>query len=196
MLRDNAGFVGPGRADGYTVVLARSGGYLRRIAGEEFFVDASGGYLTRPGDEHRVAHPIGSGDRSTEIRLGAALFSDRFDGPSLSRRFTVTGTTDVHHRALLAAARRGADDFELAERLPRLLDDVAASAGRPVDLVERGGQPGPIDCGSDSTRGSTVTSSQHRRCLRTSAVAGCLSGQPLSARGERITQCLCLSPMI
>ncbi|MFD0151260.1 helix-turn-helix transcriptional regulator [Streptomyces sp. NPDC055721] len=126
---DSSGFVGPGHADGYTVVLARSGGYLRRIAGEEFFVDASGGYLTRPGDEHRVAHPIGPGDRSTEIRLGAELFADRFDGPPLSRRFTVTGTTDVHHRALLAAARRGAEDFELGERLHRLLDDVSASAG-------------------------------------------------------------------
>ncbi|MFB7608719.1 helix-turn-helix domain-containing protein [Streptomyces gardneri] len=126
---DSSGFVGPGHADGYTVVLARSGGYLRRIAGEEFFVDASGGYLTRPGDEHRVAHPIGPGDRSTEIRIGAALFADRFDGPPLSRRFTVTGATDVHHRSLLAAARRGAEDFELGERLHRLLDDVAASAG-------------------------------------------------------------------
>ncbi|MFB7592548.1 helix-turn-helix domain-containing protein [Streptomyces sp. NPDC056169] len=126
---DSLGFVGPGHADGYTVVLARSGGYLRRNAGEEFFVDASGGYLTRPGDEHRVAHPIGPGDRSTEIRLGAELFADRFDGPPLSRRFTVTGNTDVHHRALLAAARRGAEDFELGERLHRLLDDVAASAG-------------------------------------------------------------------
>lgn len=29
---DRTGFVGPGHADGYTVVLARSGGYLRRIA--------------------------------------------------------------------------------------------------------------------------------------------------------------------
>ncbi|MEU3690439.1 helix-turn-helix domain-containing protein [Streptomyces narbonensis] len=126
---DSSGFVGPGHADAYTVVLARSGGYLRRIAGEEFFVDASGGYLTRPGDEHRVAHPIGPGDRSTEIRLGAELFADRFDGPPPSRRFTVTGATDVHHRALLAAARRGAEDFELGERLHRLLDDVASSAG-------------------------------------------------------------------
>ncbi|MFB6836147.1 helix-turn-helix transcriptional regulator [Streptomyces sp. NPDC056361] len=126
---DRSGFVGPGQADGYTVVLARSGGYLRRIAGEEFFVDASGGYLTRPGDEHRVAHPIGPGDRCTEIRFGAELFTDRFDGPSLSRRFTVTGATDVRHRALLAAARRGADEFEVGERLYRLLDDVAVGAG-------------------------------------------------------------------
>ncbi|MFI8520711.1 helix-turn-helix transcriptional regulator [Streptomyces sp. NPDC085481] len=126
---DRTGFAGPGHADGYTVVLARSGGYLRRIAGEEFFVDPSGGYLTRPGDEHRVAHPIGPGDRSTEIRVGAELFADRFDGPPVSRRFSVTGATDVHHRALLAAARNGADTFELAERLHRLLDEVAGTAG-------------------------------------------------------------------
>ncbi|MET9954852.1 helix-turn-helix transcriptional regulator [Streptomyces sp. NPDC006339] len=126
---DRTGFAAPGRAEAYTVVLTRSGGYLRRIAGEEFFVDPSGGYLTRPGDEQRVAHPAGPGDRSTEFRVGAALFADRFDGPPVSRRFTVTGATDVRHRALLAAARRGADSFELADRLHRLLDGVAESAG-------------------------------------------------------------------
>ncbi|MFF6792896.1 helix-turn-helix domain-containing protein [Streptomyces filamentosus] len=126
---DRTGFAGPGAADGHTVVLTRAGGYLRRIAGEEFFVDPGGGYLTRPGDELRVAHPIGPGDRSTEIRIGAGLFADRFDGPPPSRRFTVTGATDVRHRALLAAARRGADPFELADRLHALLDGVAGSAG-------------------------------------------------------------------
>ncbi|MEU6880606.1 AraC family transcriptional regulator [Streptomyces sp. NPDC046712] len=126
---DRTAFVGPGYADGHTVVLARSGGYLRRIAGEEFFVDPTGGYLTRPGDEHRVAHPVGPGDRSTEIRIGEQLFADRFDGRPGIRRFTVTGATDLHHRALLAAARRGAEPFELAERLHRLLDRIAVSAG-------------------------------------------------------------------
>ncbi|MEU5216562.1 AraC family transcriptional regulator [Streptomyces sp. NPDC020807] len=137
---DRTGFVGPGRAEGHTVVLTRSGGYLRRIAGEEFFVDASGGYLTRPGDEQRVAHPIGPGDRSTEIRFDSGLFADRFDGTPPSRRFTVTGATDVRHRALLAAARHGADAFELGERLHRLLDDVAASTGHwRADTASRPG---------------------------------------------------------
>lgn len=126
---DRTGFAAPGRAGAYTVVLTRSGGYLRRIAGEEFFADATGGYLTRPGDVHQVAHPAGPGDRSSEIRVGAALFADRFDGPPRSRRLTVTGATDVRHRELLAAARRGTDAFELADRLHRLLDAVAADAG-------------------------------------------------------------------
>ncbi|MFF5973627.1 helix-turn-helix domain-containing protein [Streptomyces sp. NPDC012769] len=137
---DRTGFVAPGRAEAYTVVLTRSGGYLRRIAGEEFFVDPSGGYLTRPGDEQRVAHPVGPGDRSTEIRVGAALFADRFDGPPVSRRFTVTGATDVRHRALLAAARRNADSFELADRLHELLDGVAESAGHW--RTDTGARPG------------------------------------------------------
>ncbi|MFE5487119.1 helix-turn-helix domain-containing protein [Streptomyces sp. NPDC056527] len=126
---DRTAFVGPGYEDGYTVVLTRSGGYLRRISGEEFFVDSTGGYLTRPGDEQRVAHPLGAGDRSTDIRIGEQLFADRFDGRPGTRRFTVSGAADLHHRALLAAARRGADPFELAERLHRLLDLVATSAG-------------------------------------------------------------------
>ncbi|MFD8014466.1 hypothetical protein [Streptomyces sp. NPDC058955] len=35
---DRTGFAGPGLADGYTVVLTRSGGCLRRIAGEDFLL--------------------------------------------------------------------------------------------------------------------------------------------------------------
>ncbi|MFF8274667.1 helix-turn-helix domain-containing protein [Streptomyces lateritius] len=126
---DRTTFGGTGHAEGHTVVLNRSGGYLRRIEGEEFFVDPTGGYLTRPGDEQRVAHPVGPGDRSTEIRVDERLFADRFDGLPATRRFTVSAATDLHHRALLAAARRGAEPFELTERLHRLLDGVAASAG-------------------------------------------------------------------
>ncbi|MET9437504.1 helix-turn-helix transcriptional regulator [Streptomyces sp. NPDC006551] len=132
---DRPTLVGPGYSDAYTVVLTRSGGYLRQVAGEEFFVDPTGGYLTRPGDEHKVAHPVGTGDRSTEIRIGERLFADRFDSRPTTRRrtaawrFSVTGATDLDHRALLAAARRGADAFELADRLHRLLDQVATSAG-------------------------------------------------------------------
>ncbi|MBT2444906.1 helix-turn-helix transcriptional regulator [Streptomyces sp. ISL-36] len=126
---DRTTFAGPAHADGYTVVLTRSGGYLRQIAGEEFFVDPTGGYLTRPGDEQRVAHPVGPGDRSTEIHIGERLFADRFDGRPATRRFTVTAATDLHHRTLLAAARHGTEPFELAERPHRLLDGVAASLG-------------------------------------------------------------------
>ncbi|MFD7630391.1 helix-turn-helix transcriptional regulator [Streptomyces sp. NPDC059851] len=127
---DRPAFVGPGYADGHTVVLVRSGAYLRQVEGEELFADPTGGFLLRPGDEQRVAHPVGTGDRSTEIRLPEQLFADRFDGPAAARPFRVTGATDLHHRALLAAARRGSEPFELTERLHHLLDAVAASTGR------------------------------------------------------------------
>ncbi|MEU8530221.1 helix-turn-helix transcriptional regulator [Streptomyces sp. NPDC048629] len=127
---DRTSFVGPGQQEEHCVVLTRSGGYLRRVAGEEFFVDATGGYLTAPGDEHHVAHPVGPGDRSTDIRIGPQLYADRFDCPRTSRRLTVSGAADLRHRALLAAARRGAETFELAERIHLLLDELAATAGR------------------------------------------------------------------
>ncbi|MGW4779836.1 alpha/beta fold hydrolase [Streptomyces filamentosus] len=57
------------------MVLTRAGGRLRRIAGEEFFVGPGGGHLTRPGDELRVAHPIGPCDRdlSTPLRWARDL---------------------------------------------------------------------------------------------------------------------------
>ncbi|HEY9368585.1 AraC family transcriptional regulator [Streptomyces sp.] len=127
---DRPSFVGPGVQEEHCVVLTRSGGYLRQVAGEEFFVDATGGYLTRPGDEHRVAHPVGPGDRSTDIRIDAQLYADRFDrAPGRSRLLAVTGTADLRHRALLAAARRGAETFELAERIHGLLDELAVTAG-------------------------------------------------------------------
>ncbi|MGW1116441.1 helix-turn-helix domain-containing protein [Streptomyces tanashiensis] len=125
---DRRGFVGPGYADEYSVVLVRAGSFVQRIEGEELFLDPTGGYLLRPGDELRVAHPSGPGDRSSELRLSEKAFADRFDGlAGVSRGFHVDGVTDLRHRALLSAARRGAEPFELAEHLHRLLDAVAAS---------------------------------------------------------------------
>ncbi|CAM5652773.1 AraC family transcriptional regulator [Streptomyces spiroverticillatus] len=133
---DRTGFVGPGREDMYGVALTRAGGYLRRVNGEEFFVDVTGGHLLRPGDEHHIAHPAGSGDRSTILQMDARYFADRFDrrprAPHLSgaRAVAVDGATDLRHRAFVAAARRGADVFELTERTHALLDGVAGAAGQ------------------------------------------------------------------
>ncbi|MFJ7154222.1 helix-turn-helix domain-containing protein [Streptomyces sp. NPDC101118] len=127
---DRPAFVGPGHAASYTVVLVRAGAFLRRVEGEEFFLDPTGGYLISPGHEQRVAHTVGAGDRSTEIVFPERLFADRFDRTAATSRFQISGATDLHHRALLAAAPRGAEPFELAERLHPLLDAVAAAGGR------------------------------------------------------------------
>ncbi|NGO79745.1 helix-turn-helix transcriptional regulator [Streptomyces sp. YC504] len=126
---DHKGFIGPGYKTGHSVVLSRSGAYRWRQQGEESWMDATAGYVTHIGDEVFSAHPLGTGDRSTEIHLSAEAFAERFDGPAGRRRLVITGPTDLRHRALMAAVRRGTDGFELAERLHQLLDEVAASAG-------------------------------------------------------------------
>ncbi|MFI5807021.1 helix-turn-helix transcriptional regulator [Streptomyces sp. NPDC051561] len=133
---DRTGFAGPGCEDMYGVVLTRAGSYLRRVNGEEFFVDSTGGYVMCPGDEHLIAHPVGPGDRSTILQCDRDLFNDLFVERSSRRHVLVDGVTDLRHRALVAAARRGADPFELAERAHVLLDAVAGAAsqeaaGRP-----------------------------------------------------------------
>ncbi|MBC9712050.1 helix-turn-helix transcriptional regulator [Streptomyces sp. TRM66268-LWL] len=126
---DHKGFFGPGYKTGHGVVLSRSGAYRWRQQGEESWMDATAGYLVRPGDEVFTAHPLGTGDRSTEIALSPEVFGERFDGGDGRRKLVITGRTDLRHRALMAAIRRGTDDFELAERLHQLLDEVAASTG-------------------------------------------------------------------
>ncbi|MCX5201919.1 helix-turn-helix transcriptional regulator [Streptomyces sp. NBC_00237] len=133
---DRTGFVGPGYEGMYGVALTRAGGYLRRVNGEEFFVDVTGGYLLWPGDEHHIAHPAGPGDRSTILQVDMRLFADRFDRrPAAPHRpnargIALDGAADLRHRALVAAAHRGTDAFELTERTHALLDGVAASAGQ------------------------------------------------------------------
>ncbi|SDK10721.1 helix-turn-helix transcriptional regulator [Streptomyces indicus] len=126
---DHERFIGPGYEDGYGVVLTRSGAFRWRQQGEESWMDATAGYLTRPGDEVYSAHPLGTGDTATLIHLGETEFAERFDGAGSRRRLVVTGPTDLAHRSLLAAARRGTDRFELADRVQQLLGRVAGDAG-------------------------------------------------------------------
>ncbi|MFI6940867.1 helix-turn-helix domain-containing protein [Streptomyces sp. NPDC050418] len=125
---DHRDFIGPGYEDGHGLVLMRSGAYRWRQQGEESWMDATAGYLTRPGDEVYSAHPLGTGDTATWIHLSETAFDRWFDraGP---RRVTVTSRTDLVHRALLVAVGRGTDHFELGERMNGLLDLVAAGAG-------------------------------------------------------------------
>ncbi len=137
---DHKGFIGPGYKDAHGVVLTRSGAYRWRQQGEEWWMDATAGCLTRPGDEVYSAHPLGTGDTATEIYLSAESFGERFDGHH--GRIVVTGDADLRHRMFLGAIRRGTDAFELAERLHELLDLVArgardAESGGPPSLPVR-----------------------------------------------------------
>jgi AraC-like DNA-binding protein len=103
-------------------VLPRSGAYLLQVNGQEIFVDSGAAILTRPGDELRVAHPLGCGDTFTSVELDPEL-SDRWPRPAY--RFPMDDATDLLHRVLVATCRQGFDALAVAERLHAILDRLA-----------------------------------------------------------------------
>jgi hypothetical protein len=113
------------------IILGLSGAYLRTVNGCEVFADRTSVLLLRPGDELRVAHPLGCGDRYTVVEVSSFgverwtsdegwLAGPGWDGVADDR-------IDLQHRGLAAACARGIDDFEAAERALRLI--CAATTG-------------------------------------------------------------------
>lgn len=105
--------------------------------GQEIFVDSGTAVLTRPGDELRVAHPLGCGDTFTAVELDPEV-AERW--PRTAYRFPLDDATDLDHRLLVATCRRGFDALAVAERLHAVLDRLAphvAGGGphRPVTAV-------------------------------------------------------------
>ncbi|MBG0563788.1 helix-turn-helix transcriptional regulator [Actinoplanes aureus] len=113
----------------HRLVLPRSGAYLLQVNGQEVFVDSGAAILTRPGDELRVAHPLGCGDTFTAIELDPEV-SDRWPAPAYS--FPLDDATDLHHRVLLATCRQDFDPLAVAERLHAILDRLAPQASGSV----------------------------------------------------------------
>jgi AraC-like DNA-binding protein len=109
----------------YQLVLPRSGAYLLQVNGEEILVDSGAAILTRPGDELRVAHPLGCGDTFTAVDLDPAL-AERW--PRTAYRFPLDDGTDLQHRLLVATCRAAFDPLAVAERLHTLLDRLAPHA--------------------------------------------------------------------
>jgi AraC-like DNA-binding protein len=123
---DGKRFSPPGYESAHRLVLPRSGAYLLQVNGQESVVDSSAAILTRPGDELRVAHPMGCGDTFTAVELDPEL-SDRWPRPAY--QFPLDDATDLDHRVLVATCRRGFDALALAERLHAILDRLAPPAG-------------------------------------------------------------------
>ncbi|GIE76614.1 AraC family transcriptional regulator [Actinoplanes philippinensis] len=127
----------PAHETAHRLVLPRSGAYLVRINGREVFVDSATAILTRPGDELRVAHPLGCGDTFTAVHL------DDGDGdrwPRAACHFRIDDTTDLHHRILVSACRRGTDALTAGEWLGTLLQRLNPDTGgygprRPATAV-------------------------------------------------------------
>lgn len=127
-------------AAGRALVLVRRGCFVRSVDGVELLLDPTLAYCMNPGEEQRYDHPQAHGDDCTSLSLTDELAASLWGGePALPRgAIPVSPRLDLEHRLLLAAAGRGADEHELAERAIALtagalgqVDSRRVAAGRP-----------------------------------------------------------------
>lgn len=131
---------------GHAIVFIRRGCFLRTADGVESLLDPTLAYSMNPDEEERYDHPHGQGDDCTWLRLEAGVAAELWGGePTLpSFPLRTSPRMDLDHRLLLAAARRGADQHELAERAIMLAAQVLeqadphrVQAGRPATARAR-----------------------------------------------------------
>ncbi|MFI7702670.1 helix-turn-helix transcriptional regulator [Nonomuraea sp. NPDC049480] len=120
-LNDHRRFTEPHPGARHALWLQRAGAFLHRVDGRESYLDSTRGIVLREGEERQVAHPVGTSDVGTEIRLPAELALRLPAGP-----FVTTTALNLVHRTLIAACRRGVDGFELSDRLHSLIRLVPA----------------------------------------------------------------------
>jgi AraC-like DNA-binding protein len=108
---------------GHQLVFVRRGSFGLRLRAAETTVDPVSAFVGRPGDEQSIAHAPGREDACTVISLGPRLAADLLPD-RLPATLRTSGRVDLAHRALFARAGRGADGFELAERVVRLAADL------------------------------------------------------------------------
>ncbi len=133
-LEDRAGWTEPVVETTHRVFIARSGGYLRRLNGVSTFVDATNVLVTRPGDEIRMAHPLGGGDTGTVVELTGDFVArlDEEGSPLPAGELRLDDRLDLQHRALVAASRAGLDSFTAVDGLLSLLDELSRLRGAPA----------------------------------------------------------------
>jgi len=107
--------------DRIRLVFVRSGTYRLQVGDIDSVVDPTLAYVAVPGDALRIAHKVGITDVLTSITFSSE-FAQRagVNIPSGSWVGTTAGDVDLTQRALVARARRGADEFELCELVSNL----------------------------------------------------------------------------
>ena len=105
------------------VVLVRRGVFVRRVGGVTTTADTTTGYVQRPGEQQRIAHPAG-GDVCTTL----AVPPETAERVAHAGPVTVTPAADLAHRRLLARSHAGRVDLAdlAAEMLAALLPAPAA----------------------------------------------------------------------
>ncbi|GIM90728.1 helix-turn-helix domain-containing protein [Paractinoplanes toevensis] len=175
---------------GASLVLVRRGVFLRSADGRAAVADVTIGYLQRPGQCQRVAHP-GGPDVCTSVGIGDDL-ADRF--AHARTHVHVSPAADLAHRRLRAAA--AADRADLAAdliaallptdsgpaALPAAIDDVRARlhADPAGDLAGLAAAVGwsPWHLSRMFRRATGCTLSTYRRRLRVRAALDELPDAP------------------
>lgn len=176
----------PGRA--HRLVFVRRGRYRLRLDGWTGLVDPTTAYLGRPGDEQRIAHRPGVTDVCLVVSLATDLAADVLAGRPPGPWHT-TARVDLAQRMLVTRARRGADGFELAERVVRLAGelcgwDTSRSAAASPRLVAEAREllaTDPVRLGLGDLAGTLAVSRSH--LSRTFRAA---TGQTLTAYRRRL----------
>lgn len=121
------------------IVLVRLGRFARRVNGRTSFVDATQGYVQQAGDAELIQHTGDVGHRCTvlTVRPDALPALWRARARLMTREFRTSPATDLAHRRLLTACRRGGDVAAIAEMATALLADLTDSCVRAPRSAHR-----------------------------------------------------------
>ncbi|SDL73371.1 helix-turn-helix domain-containing protein [Nonomuraea jiangxiensis] len=114
----------------YRLMFVWQGAFLARVDGREMRADPTMAYLTAPGQEHSIAHRVGSPDVCTALRCAGSFF----DTPPQGGWFPVTGAMAVAHRMLTAGL---ADPAEALGTLLHAHPAGTGGGGARAALAER-----------------------------------------------------------
>lgn len=112
----------------YRLVFVRRGLFRLKLPRWDGLVDPLAAYVRAPGMQQQIAHRPDREDACTVITLEDTLAGDVLPARPPMLPLATSGRVDLAQRLLLARARRGADEFELTERVVRL-------AGQLCDLA-------------------------------------------------------------
>ncbi|GAB3403713.1 helix-turn-helix domain-containing protein [Flindersiella endophytica] len=136
IVRDTSAWTKPEPLATQRLVFVRRGVFRLRLGGWDGVADPMLAYAGQPGDEHSIAHRPGVEDVCTVITL-----ADRYTHSYSDARGPIrtTARSWLAHRVLVARARNGAEEFELAERVAVLAADLLRQPPRPaaVDAAHR-----------------------------------------------------------
>ncbi len=130
----------------HALVFVRRGCFVRSADGVETLLDPTIAYCMNPGEEQRYDHPHDQGDDCTSLSLAPDLVASLWGGEETlpSVPLPTPPETDLEHRLLLSAGRRGNDPHDLFERAIALtarvleqIDPLRVAAGRPATTRAR-----------------------------------------------------------